>query len=58
VSLLFISLMFVVYTRMIEKYEALLKAKELEVAEMAEEVRRMALEDTSTGAVTHRNWKN
>lgn len=54
VSLLFISLMFVVYTRMIEKYEALLKAKELEVAEMAEEVRRMALEDTSTGAVTHR----
>lgn len=54
VSLLFISLMFVVYTRMIEKYESLLKAKELEVATMAEEVRRMALEDTSTGAVTHR----
>jgi diguanylate cyclase (GGDEF)-like protein len=53
-SLLFISLMFVIYTQTIEKYEALLKVKEQEVIEMAAEIRRMAIEDTSTGAVTHR----
>jgi diguanylate cyclase (GGDEF)-like protein len=54
VSLLLISLLFVTYTRMLEKYEALLAAKEIEVSEMAAEIRRMAIEDTSTGAVTHR----
>jgi diguanylate cyclase (GGDEF)-like protein len=53
-SLLFISLIFVIYTQTIEKYEALLKVKEQEVIEMAAEIRRMAIEDTSTGAVTHR----
>lgn len=54
ISLLFIGLMFVVYTRLIENYEALLKEKDLEVAELAAEIRRIATEDTSTGAVTHR----
>lgn len=54
ISLFSISMMFVTYTRLIEDFESQLKEKEEEVKSLADEIRRLALEDTSTGAVTHR----
>ena len=54
ISLLLIVLIFVTYTRLMETYEAKLQVKEEEVKNLSDEIRRLALEDTSTGAVTHR----
>lgn len=54
ISLLIVSVMFVIYTQLIEDYESQLKEKEEEVKSLADEIQRLALEDTSTGAVTHR----
>jgi diguanylate cyclase (GGDEF)-like protein len=53
-NLLFVSLMFAIFIQQIEKYEAKLKLNELELAELSEEIRRRAVEDLTTGAVTHR----
>lgn len=54
ISLFLIVLIFVTYTRLMETYEAKLQVKEEEVKSLSDEIRRLALEDTSTGAVTHR----
>ena len=54
ISLLLIVLILMSTMRMIENYEAKLKIKDDELKIMSDEIRRLALEDTSTGAVTHR----
>ncbi|MDO9592099.1 MAG: diguanylate cyclase, partial [Erysipelotrichaceae bacterium] len=54
INLLFVSLMFATYIQQIENYEDQLKLKESEIANLFEEVQRRAIEDLTTGAVTHR----
>lgn len=58
ISLLLIVLMFVTFTRLIDNYDAKLKLKEEEVKNMSDEIRKLALEDTTTGAVTHRKLED
>jgi len=54
ISLLMVILIFLLYSQMIEEYEQKAKEKVEEAARLAEEIRRMAIEDYSTGAVSRR----
>ncbi len=54
IGLLFVSAVFSVYNRLIDQYENDLKLKAEELVKIQEEIHQRAIEDQSTGAVTHR----